>query len=148
MNAGPTRSAIGNATGAHDSNAAAASSSLACTSGRHASAHATPTRRPPAAGSETSGASARISSTQPATSRAIGPAWSNDGASGKTPSIGTTPKPGLKPTTPQHAAGIRIEPPVSVPSAPSTRPSASAAADPPLDPPAVRPGNDGFGTTP
>ena len=85
---------------------------------------------------------------QPVTSRAIGPAWSNEGASGKTPSIGTTPNPGLKPTTPQHAAGIRIEPPVSVPSAPSTSPSASAAAEPPLDPPAVRPGNDGFGTTP
>ena len=30
----------------------------------------------------------------------------------------------------------------------ATSPSASAAAEPPLDPPAVRPGNDGFGTTP
>ncbi len=77
---------------------------------------------------------------QPATSRAIGPAWSNEGASGNTPSIGTTPKPGLKPTMPQQAAGMRIDPPVSVPRAPSASPSARAAAEPPLDPPAVRPG--------
>ena len=53
---------------------------------------------------------------------------------------------GLKPVMPQHAAGIRIEPPVSVPSAPSASPAASAAAEPPLDPPAVRPGAAGFGT--
>jgi hypothetical protein len=54
----------------------------------------------------------------------------------------------LKPTTPQQAAGIRIEPPESLPSAASARPAASAAADPPLDPPASRPGRRGFGTVP
>ncbi len=85
---------------------------------------------------------------QPATSRAIGPAWSKLGASGKTPSIGTSPYVGLNPAMPQQAAGMRIEPPVSVPSAPSASPATSAAAEPPLEPPAVRPGNDGFGTTP
>ena len=35
-------------------------------------------------------------------------------------------------------AMLRIDPPVSVPSAPYARPAATAAADPPLDPPAVR----------
>jgi hypothetical protein len=54
----------------------------------------------------------------------------------------------LKPTIPQHAAGIRIEPPLSDPSAASARPAASAAAEPPLDPPAIRPGASGFGTVP
>jgi hypothetical protein len=55
---------------------------------------------------------------------------------------------GLKPTTPQQAAGIRIEPPLSLPSAASTRFAASAAAEPPLEPPAIRPGARGFGTVP
>src|SRR6476660_4055382 len=132
MNAGPTASASGKSISAHEPNLAAASSSRARTSGSQRPVHATPTRRSPTGGSATLGASDRIRSTQPATSRASGPAWSNDGASGKTPSIGTTPKLGLNPTTPQQAAGILIEPPVSVPSAPSASPSASAAAEPPL----------------
>ncbi len=55
---------------------------------------------------------------------------------------------GLKPTTPHHAAGIRIEPPESVPRAASQRPAATAAAEPPLEPPARRPGATGFGTVP
>jgi hypothetical protein len=54
----------------------------------------------------------------------------------------------LKPVTPQNAAGMRIEPPESVPSAASARPAASAAAEPPEDPPAMRPGAIGFGTQP
>jgi hypothetical protein len=41
---------------------------------------------------------------------------------------------------PQQAAGIRIEPAESVPSAASARPAVSAAAEPPLEPPAIRPG--------
>jgi hypothetical protein len=73
--------------------------------------------------------------TQPLTSRAIGPAVSNDGASGQQASVGTSPCVGLKPTIPQQAAGMRIEPAESVPSAASQRPAASAAADPPLEPP-------------
>jgi hypothetical protein len=55
---------------------------------------------------------------------------------------------GLKPTTPQQAAGMRIEPPESVPSATSAAPSTRAAAFPPLEPPATRPGKLGLGTTP
>jgi hypothetical protein len=47
----------------------------------------------------------------------------------------TSPYVGLKPTTPQSAAGCRTEPPVSVPSAHTTSPAATAAADPPDDPP-------------
>ena len=73
---------------------------------------------------------------------------SYDGASGQQPSIGTAPNDTLKPTTPQQAAGMRIEPPESLPSAASTSPAASAAALPPLDPPATCPGAVGFGTQP
>src|SRR5215469_4032543 len=45
---------------------------------------------------------------------------------------------GLIPTTPQKAAGSRIEPPVSVPRLPRHSSAATAAADPPDDPPATR----------
>src|SRR3954447_12920825 len=140
MNAGTTFSAVGKSTGS-----ARIRSTRSGTSGSARSAHATPSARSPSVAGDTSSPS---SSTQPATSRAIGPAWSKLGASGNTPSIGTRPYVGLNPAIPQHAAGIRIEPPVSVPVAPSASPSTSAAADPPLDPPAVRPGYAGFGTTP
>ena len=84
----------------------------------------------------------------PSTEGAIGPPWSRLGASGKQPSSGTSPHVGFRPTTPQHAAGIRIEPPVSEPSAASASPAARAAAEPPLEPPATRPGAIGFGTVP
>ena len=39
---------------------------------------------------------------------------------------------------PQKAAGWRIDPPVSEPSAAGARRAATAAAEPPLDPPGVR----------
>ena len=42
------------------------------------------------------------------------------------------------PTTPQRAAGWRIEPPVSEPRAARANPAATAAADPPDDPPGTR----------
>ena len=76
--------------------------------------------------------------------RAIGPTWSKLGASGKQPSVGTRSKVGLKPTTPQHAAGMRIDPPESVPSAASARPAASAAPSRRVEPPASRPGASGI----
>jgi hypothetical protein len=82
-----------------------------------------------------SGSSALIIAAQAATSLAIGPAVSKDGASGQQPSRETRPCVGLKPTMPQQAAGIRIDPAESVPSAASQRPAARAAAEPPLDPP-------------
>ncbi len=49
---------------------------------------------------------------------------------------------------PHTADGMRIEPPVSVPSAPKHMPAASAAADPPLEPPAERSGSSGWRTGP
>ncbi len=45
---------------------------------------------------------------------------------------------GFRPTRPQHAAGIRIEPPPSLPCATGTMPAATAAAAPPEEPPGVR----------
>src|SRR3954451_13720543 len=51
---------------------------------------------------------------------------------------------GFRPDTPQNAAGMRIEPPVSVPSASATAPVASATAEPPLEPPGTRSGSYGL----
>ena len=45
---------------------------------------------------------------------------------------------GLRPETPQNAAGMRTEPPVSVPSARAAAPVASATPEPPLEPPGTR----------
>ena len=70
------------------------------------------------------------------TPRVMGPAWSMDQASGRQPCLEMRPKVGLMPTTPQQAAGWRIEAPVSLPSAIQAKPAARAAeADPPLEPP-------------
>src|ERR671914_798679 len=73
----------------------------------------------------------------------MGPAWdsSPNGLGGH---CGTRAKVGLSPTTPQNAAGMRIEPPPSVPTASGTIPAATAAALPPLEPPAVRLGSHGL----
>ena len=46
-----------------------------------------------------------------------------------------SPTVGLNPTTPQLAAGLRMDPPVSVPMASGRNPAATAAPDPVLDPP-------------
>src|SRR3954452_14256453 len=75
---------------------------------------------------------------------AKGPIWSSDEAKAMRPYRDTRPYEGLKPTTPQSAAGWRIEPPVSDPSASGTIRAATAAADPPLDPPGVRSSAHGF----
>src|SRR6266446_1384905 len=48
------------------------------------------------------------------------------------------PREPLSPTSPQKEAGIRTDPPASLPCAIATMPEATAAAAPPLDPPAVR----------
>src|SRR5258706_16097077 len=52
------------------------------------------------------------------------------------------------PTTPQSAAGWRIEPPVSVPVAPTHSDAATAAAEPPDDPPGTCASDQGFFTGP
>src|SRR2546427_4239802 len=49
--------------------------------------------------------------------------------------VGTSPTDGRSPTTPQNEAGMRSEPPRSVPSASTIIPVASAAHPPPLEPP-------------
>ncbi len=54
----------------------------------------------------------------------------------------------MSPTIPHSAAGWRIEPPVSVPSAHGTSPAATAAALPPLDPPGTRARSHGLSTGP
>src|SRR6516162_9839394 len=54
------------------------------------------------------------------------------------------PRVGLSPTRPQHAAGMRIEPPPSLACATGTTPAATAAAEPPEDPPGVRFRSQGF----
>ena len=55
----------------------------------------------------------------------------------------TRPRDGLRPTSPQHAAGMRIEPPPSLACAIGTIPAATAAAEPPLEPPVERSGSTG-----
>jgi hypothetical protein len=62
--------------------------------------------------------------------------------------MGTSPCVGLKPTMPQQAAGIRIEPAESVPRATSQNPAATVAADPPLEPPGILPLSSGLTTAP
>src|SRR5215475_13955035 len=59
-------------------------------------------------------------------------------------------RPGLvrKPTTPQKAAGVRSEPPVSEPWAIGPIPVARATAAPPLEPPQVSAGFHGFRVAP
>ncbi len=61
--------------------------------------------------------------------------WSIEVLSGTTPAVEIAPNVPLKPTMPQYAAGIRTDPPLSVPMLIGTIPAATAAADPELDPP-------------
>ena len=82
------------------------------------------------------------------TVRAIGPTVSSVGTSGKTPSSGSWPQRGFRPTVPQAADGSLIEQPVSDPSPRSTSPAASAAAFPADEPPVVFPGWSGLCTAP
>src|SRR5437763_16252592 len=60
----------------------------------------------------------------------------------------TLPKVGFNPNTPQNAAGMRIEPPASVPTASGQMPAKSATALPPLLPPGVRTRFHGLRVTP
>src|ERR671910_3324263 len=110
MNALPTAVENGKST-ARASSSAAASRIRSPTSGVQRSDQATPTEMRRAGSRRDSGTSASSIALQSATVRAIGPAWSNVGASGKQPSGGTRPKLGLKPTIPQQAAGLPIDPP-------------------------------------
>src|SRR5262245_28353492 len=62
--------------------------------------------------------------------------------------VGIRPYEGLCPKIPANEAGMRIEPPPSVPMAIGARPAATAAEAPPLDPPGVRSGRHGFCVAP
>src|SRR5437588_7011259 len=55
---------------------------------------------------------------------------------------------GFMPTIPHSAAGWRMEPPVSVPSAHGARPAATAAALPPEEPPGTRVRSHGLSAGP
>jgi hypothetical protein len=83
-----------------------------------------------------------------ATVRVMGPTWSIDHASGTSPWRLTRPYVGLTPTTPQSAAGARMEPPVSLPVAPAVRPAARALAEPALDAPLCSDADQGLGVSP
>src|SRR5258705_12154224 len=64
------------------------------------------------------------------------------------PSVGMRPTVGLKPTTPQNAAGLMTDPFVCDPIAAGTTPAATAAADPMDEPPDVRDGSHGLSVWP
>ena len=72
-----------------------------------------------------------------ATLRAIGPSTLNVDHAFATGHDGTRPGDGRMPTMPQKLAGLRSEPPMSVPSAIGSMRVASATAAPPLLPPHV-----------
>jgi hypothetical protein len=74
--------------------------------------------------------------------------WSSVRDSGTTPSVEISPQVGFKPTVPHAAAGMRIDPPVSLPIEASAMPQATLMADPPLDPPGDREGSCGFRAAP
>ena len=61
---------------------------------------------------------------------------------------GTRPKVALRPVRPHMLAGIRTEPPPSVPIASGPRPAATAAPAPPDEPPGVRSRSQGLRVIP
>src|SRR5258705_11545164 len=82
------------------------------------------------------------------TVRASGQTWATSSLPPAAGYIGTRPKLGLRPTSPQKLAGIRIEPAPSEPSASGPNPAATAAAPPPVDPPGVRVRSQGLRDSP
>ena len=79
-----------------------------------------------------------VRSAASSTLRASGPSESSVVASGTTPARLITPYVGLSPVSPHSPEGMRIEPPVSEPTAAGARPAATATAEPLLEPPATR----------
>ena len=72
------------------------------------------------------------------TQRAMGPGVSRVCDNGTIPSRGNTPWETFRPTMPHIAAGIRTDPPVSVPTAQPASPADTATPDPLDEPPGVR----------
>ena len=81
---------------------------------------------------------ASSSSAASATVRASGPSVDSPARSGISGPPEIRPRLGLIPNSPHTLAGIRIDPPPSLPCAAGASPAATAAAAPPLDPPADR----------
>src|SRR2546426_7795876 len=82
------------------------------------------------------------------TVRRSGQTWATSSLPPAAGYIGTRPKVGLRPTSPQKLAGMRIEPAPSEPSASGPNPAATAAAPPPVDPPGVRVRSQGLRDSP
>src|SRR5215470_6517660 len=82
------------------------------------------------------------------TDRAIGPFTLKPRNGNIVGATGTRPTVGRNPTTLLKLAGLRSDPPRSLPSASGRRPAATAAAAPPLDPPALFDGSYGFRVVP
>src|SRR6266568_5034967 len=127
--------------------ASAASTAASVTGSTSISGRIRPTGSP-ASPAAKPGSIRRMPSSAAATSAPSGPTVSRDGASGYTPSTGTRPQVVFRPAIPQQAAGIRTEPPVSVPRATSASPAATATAEPLDDPPGSRRGSAGFAGVP
>jgi hypothetical protein len=89
----------------------------------------------PASRSSSSAVSPTVRVSTPSTARKLSPA---SGA------IEMRPRWGLRPTSPQQAAGIRVDPPPSLAWATGTMPAATAVAEPPDEPPLVRCGSHGL----
>src|SRR2546425_11309065 len=77
------------------------------------------------------------------TERPMGPTSLSVGTP-NTPLSESKPCDGLRPTTPQLAAGRRTDPPLSVPSAPKHMPAATAVPEPLLEPIAAELVSQGF----
>src|SRR5579862_8142679 len=77
------------------------------------------------------------SSEQSGTWRGMGPRTGMVDQAKPRADCATRPGAGRRPTTPQNAAGLRNDPPASLPSAIGSMPVASATAAPPEDPPQV-----------
>src|SRR6185437_5241568 len=127
-------------------NAAHASANALATSGSRPSRTklcGTPSRSPSTgAGLGAAGSSPAITASaiaQQATLLAKGPIESRVVDSGVAPSREMRFAVGLNPTTPHSAAGMRTEPPVSVPIATIAQPSATETGAPADDPPGTRP---------
>jgi hypothetical protein len=111
-----TWSRSGTVTGTTSNSAVRSASSMAVViSGSASSSVITPTVCGEALATLNPGSSSAMPAATPATSRAIGPTVSRPDASGQTPSSEILPQVVFRPVIPQQAAGMRIDPPVSVP---------------------------------
>src|SRR5215467_6384269 len=88
------------------------------------------------------------SSAQSSALRASGPTVSSDCDSGIAPAREMRPQVTFSPVTPQKCAGMRIEPPVSEPSAAKVRHAATAEPEPDDEPPVMWPDFQGLWTAP